>query len=49
MGTDLLAGREKQIHRKGDAPFAIDCDKQSMAGAVSQRACVFWAAVTESG
>ncbi|PIU32709.1 MAG: nitrogenase iron-molybdenum cofactor biosynthesis protein NifE [Syntrophobacteraceae bacterium CG07_land_8_20_14_0_80_61_8] len=33
--------RAGQIHRKGDAPFAIDCDRASLAGAVSQRACVF--------
>lgn len=37
----LLQDRSKQIHRKGSAPFQIDCDKDSLAGAVSQRACVF--------
>jgi len=37
----VLHGRENQIHRKGTAPFAIDCNKDSLAGAVSQRACVF--------
>jgi nitrogenase molybdenum-cofactor synthesis protein NifE len=37
----LLKDRSKQIHRKGSAPFAIDCNKESLAGAVSQRACVF--------
>mgnify|MGYP001823404269 CR=1 FL=1 len=37
----LLEDRSKQIHRKGSKPFAIDCNKDSLAGAVSQRACVF--------
>ncbi len=37
----LLKDRSKQIHRKGSAPFALDCNKDSLAGAVSQRACVF--------
>jgi nitrogenase molybdenum-cofactor synthesis protein NifE len=37
----LLKDRSKQIHRKGSAPFEIDCNKESLAGAVSQRACVF--------
>ncbi len=37
----LLKDRSKQIHRKGSTPFEIDCNKDSLAGAVSQRACVF--------
>lgn len=37
----LLKERSKQIHRKGAAPFELDCNKDSLAGAVSQRACVF--------
>lgn len=37
----LLKDRSKQIRRKGTAPFELDCDKDSLAGAVSQRACVF--------
>ena len=37
----VLHGRENQIYRKGTAPFVIDCNKDSLAGAVSQRACVF--------
>ncbi len=41
MEPTLLKGRETQIYRKGKEPFAIECDKQSLAGAVSQRACVF--------
>ncbi len=41
MHSAVLKERAAQIHRKGDAPFAIDCNKDSLAGAVSQRACVF--------
>jgi nitrogenase molybdenum-cofactor synthesis protein NifE len=37
----ILEGRERQIQRKGETPFAMDCGKQSVAGSVSQRACVF--------
>ena len=37
----LLDERKKQIFRKGTALFEIDCNKDSLAGAVSQRACVF--------
>jgi nitrogenase molybdenum-cofactor synthesis protein NifE len=37
----ILTERTNQIHRKGSTPFAIDCNKDSLAGAVSQRACVF--------
>lgn len=37
----ILKERAAQIHRKGEAPFAIECNKDSLAGAVSQRACVF--------
>lgn len=40
-GTAVLKDRKSQIHRKGTAPFTIDCNKDSLAGAVSQRACVF--------
>ena len=39
--ASVLHGREGQIHRKGATPFAIDCNKDSLDGAVSQRACVF--------
>ncbi len=39
--AEILEDRKGQIHRKGHAPFAIDCNKDSLAGAVSQRACVF--------
>ncbi|NTU60279.1 MAG: nitrogenase iron-molybdenum cofactor biosynthesis protein NifE, partial [Deltaproteobacteria bacterium] len=41
MEPALLDERTRQVHRKGDAPFDLDCDKESAAGAVSQRACVF--------
>lgn len=37
----VLQDRQSQIHRKGASPFAIECNKDSLAGAVSQRACVF--------
>ncbi|MGD9222506.1 MAG: nitrogenase iron-molybdenum cofactor biosynthesis protein NifE [Desulfobacteraceae bacterium] len=37
----ILKEREKQIYQKGRAPFDMACDKHSLAGSVSQRACVF--------
>lgn len=37
----ILEGRERQVYRKGEQPFALECGKQSVAGSVSQRACVF--------
>ena len=37
----ILKERESQIHRKGQEPFAMTCNKHSLAGSVSQRACVF--------
>ncbi len=46
IAIDVLAGRERHICRKtgaaksGPGP-AISCDSDSVAGAVSQRACVF--------
>jgi nitrogenase molybdenum-cofactor synthesis protein NifE len=39
--VDILEARRKQIHQIGDRPMAMDCEKHSVAGAVSQRACVF--------
>ena len=39
--AELLDERQKQVYRKGTAPFQMDCNKDSLAGAVSQRACVF--------
>ena len=41
IAAEVLVEREGQIHRKGDSPFALECNKDSLAGAVSQRACVF--------
>ncbi|WP_028319047.1 nitrogenase iron-molybdenum cofactor biosynthesis protein NifE [Desulfobulbus elongatus] len=41
MEAVALKERENQIHVKGEAPFDIVCNKDSLAGAVSQRACVF--------
>ncbi|MCC7145954.1 MAG: nitrogenase iron-molybdenum cofactor biosynthesis protein NifE [Phycisphaeraceae bacterium] len=37
----LLDQRKPQVHVTGAQPFAMACDKQSLAGSVSQRACVF--------
>ena len=37
----ILKAREKQIYKRGEAPFEMACDKHSLAGSVSQRACVF--------
>ncbi len=36
-----LDERKDQIHRTGEQPFTLVCNKDSLAGAVSQRACVF--------
>ena len=41
MKNPIFEERRDQIHRKGDEPFHIACNKDSLAGAVSQRACVF--------
>jgi nitrogenase molybdenum-cofactor synthesis protein NifE len=41
MRASVFEQREKQVYRKGEKPFEMDCDKDSLAGAVSQRACVF--------
>ena len=37
----ILESRIGQIHEKGTSPFKLECDKNSAAGSVSQRACVF--------
>jgi len=37
----ILKERERQIYQKGNQPFDMVCDKVSIAGSVSQRACVF--------
>lgn len=42
MQPAILEERQEQIHRTGSGgKFNIACDKESLAGAVSQRACVF--------
>jgi len=46
IAIDVIAGRERHICRKTGAvseapPASISCDSDSVAGAVSQRACVF--------
>lgn len=41
MTTAVFEERKGQILRKGEQPFRMDCNKDSLAGAVSQRACVF--------
>ncbi len=37
----ILEARREQVHRKGEQAFTLACNKDSTAGAVSQRACVF--------
>lgn len=41
MEPIIFSERADQIHRKGTEPFQLACNKESLAGAVSQRACVF--------
>jgi nitrogenase molybdenum-cofactor synthesis protein NifE len=41
METAILDQRRDQVHRIGDGEFAMACNRDSLAGAVSQRACVF--------
>jgi nitrogenase molybdenum-cofactor synthesis protein NifE len=38
---EILDARKSQIHETGAGPLALACEKQSLAGSVSQRACVF--------
>jgi nitrogenase molybdenum-cofactor synthesis protein NifE len=37
----VLKARQRQIFQKGTETFDMTCEKKSLAGAVSQRACVF--------
>lgn len=37
----IFEERQDQIYRKGERPFDLACNKESLAGAISQRACVF--------
>ena len=41
MTTAILDERKAQIHRTGEGEIDIACNRESLAGAVSQRACVF--------
>lgn len=41
MSLKVLEGRMRQVCRKGSQPLQMECDKASLAGSVSQRACVF--------
>lgn len=41
MESVIFEERRNQVHRKGEEPFELACNKDSLAGAVSQRACVF--------
>jgi nitrogenase molybdenum-cofactor synthesis protein NifE len=38
---EILDERKQQVYTKGTEAFDLACDKASLAGAVSQRACVF--------
>jgi nitrogenase molybdenum-cofactor synthesis protein NifE len=37
----VLAARARQVVRSGNGEVALDCEKESVAGSVSQRACTF--------
>jgi nitrogenase molybdenum-cofactor synthesis protein NifE len=41
MTSAILEERKSQIHRTGEGPIDLACNRESLAGAVSQRACVF--------
>jgi len=38
---EILEGRKEQVYEKGKESFNLACEKASLAGSVSQRACVF--------
>jgi nitrogenase molybdenum-cofactor synthesis protein NifE len=38
---EILEARKKQVLEKGKDDYALECEKPSAAGSVSQRACVF--------
>ncbi|MBN2531108.1 MAG: nitrogenase iron-molybdenum cofactor biosynthesis protein NifE [Deltaproteobacteria bacterium] len=38
---DVLKARQTQVFKKGQGEFEMDCNRKSLSGAVSQRACVF--------
>jgi nitrogenase molybdenum-cofactor synthesis protein NifE len=39
--VDILEARKRSVLKKGRDAYALDCDQASLAGSVSQRACVF--------
>ncbi|MFP4671982.1 MAG: nitrogenase iron-molybdenum cofactor biosynthesis protein NifE [Desulfohalobiaceae bacterium] len=39
--STILSERKSQVHTVGQGEFALACNRESLAGAVSQRACVF--------
>ncbi|MDR2501308.1 MAG: nitrogenase iron-molybdenum cofactor biosynthesis protein NifE [Treponema sp.] len=39
--VEILDARKRQVLEKGKDSFALECEKASAAGSVSQRACVF--------
>ena len=38
---EILDARKKQVYEKGKGGCELACEKASLAGSVSQRACVF--------
>ena len=41
MNAEILTERKTQVFTKGEDTFTMSCERKSLAGAVSQRACVF--------
>jgi len=41
MSAPILKDRNRQVYEKGETAFDLQCDRKSVAGSVSQRACVF--------
>lgn len=41
QAIQILSERRRHIYETGDTPFDIQCNRQSLAGSISQRACVF--------
>ncbi|NTV52793.1 MAG: nitrogenase iron-molybdenum cofactor biosynthesis protein NifE, partial [Candidatus Firestonebacteria bacterium] len=39
--SSILKDRQKQVHETGSGVFDLACEQKSLAGSVSQRACVF--------
>src|ERR1039458_5707499 len=38
---EILEQRQGQVHRKGESAAPLVCDRKSVAGSVTQRACAF--------